>query len=63
MTITVTQEEFDLIYNALNSHAAKMLDYANMYKKNNDQENTKACVNDAHQCYELSRKLEGLKKK
>lgn len=57
MKIEVTKEDLNLIYNALNSHAARLRDYADAYRRNGDAENTKDCLKEAFKCYDLSDKI------
>ena len=57
MQITSTKDEYDLIQNALNSHAAVLGDYGHDYAMNHDPENARECIKEAGKCYDLSRKL------
>jgi len=58
MNIKVTTEERRLILNALQSHAAKLHDYADKSIKNLDLDTAKDLSKEAGRCYDLCRKIE-----
>lgn len=57
MNIKITKDEEQLLLNALQSHAAKLHDYADAYIKNRDRENAKELTAEAGRCYDLCRKI------
>lgn len=57
MNIRVTKDEETLILNALQSHAAKLHDYADACVNNRDAESAKEYRKEAGACYDLCRKI------